>query len=215
MKIEQIAVAELIPYANNQRVHTEDQVHKIADSIKQFGFLTPCIVDKNNVLVTGHGRVQAADSIGMLEVPCIRADNLSEEQVKAFRIADNRLQDLSYFDESKVVSELQDLMDVEFPIWLTGFDDFNGMEIADFDVDEETEEQDKRVLPKMDRLMDEHHDYIVFLFDNKYDWIRTCDLFKIRRVNASVMPDKTKIGIGRVIDGKKLLGMLDAENHSE
>ena len=214
MKIEEIAIEDLVPYKNNQRVHTEDQLHKIADSIKEFGFLAPCIIDKDNVLITGHGRVDAASIAGYKKVPCVRAENLDEDQANAYRIADNRLQDLSYFDDSKVALELQQLLDNEFPIWKTGFDDFNNLDIAEFDEDIEVI-NDQRVLPKMERLMDEHHDYVVFMFDNKYDWIRVCEMFDVKRVNASVMPDKTKIGVGRVMDGKRLLGMLDAENNPE
>jgi len=214
MKIEEIAIEDLVPYENNQRVHTEDQLHKIADSIKEFGFLAPCIIDKNNVLITGHGRVDAALIAGYKKVPCVRAENLDEDQANAYRIADNRLQDLSYFDDSKVALELQQLLDNEFPIWKTGFDDFNNLDIAEFDEDIEVI-NDQRILPKMERLMDEHHDYVVFMFDNKYDWIRVCEMFDVKRVNASVMPDKTKIGVGRVMDGKRLLGMLDAENNPE
>lgn len=208
MQIVEIAIDELNPYANNQRVHTEDQVHRLADAIKRWGFLVPCIIDENNTLVTGHGRLEAAKIVGLESVPCVRAENMSEQEAKAFRIADNRLQDLSYFDDSKVALELQELLDEDYPIWVTGFDDFNGLEIEEFDV--EIEEKDKRVLPKMERMMDEHHDYIVFMFDNKYDWIRACESFNIKKVNASVMPDKTKIGVGRVLDGSRLLDVIDA-----
>jgi len=209
--IVEVPLSDIKPYPNNQRMHSEDQIHKIADSIREFGFLNPIILDSENEIVAGHGRVQASETMGMDKVPVIYADHLTESQIKAFRLADNRLQDMSWFDDDKVADELKDLLDDGYDIFLTGFDDFN-----DFDIDEEIEEiAEERKLPKMERMLDEHHDYLVFLFDNKYDWIRACDRFDVKRVNCSLMPEKTKIGVGRVLKAERLLELLGEENNPQ
>ncbi len=138
LELEYIEVDELIPYEKNQRIHSTDQISKIANSIREFGFLNPIIVDENNVVVTGHGRIEGAKLLKMLSVPCIRAENLSQAQIKAYRIADNRLQDLSEFDEELLKQELELLQDeFNFDIELMGFDlDF----LEDDPVEEETKE---------------------------------------------------------------------------
>ncbi len=212
LQISYVSIADLKPYFRNQRLHTEDQVERIADSIREFGFVMPILLDQNNEIIAGHGRFQASEKLGLTEVPCLYAGHLTDDQVKAYRLADNRLQDLSYFDKQRVAQELTDLLDTGFDIFLTGFDDFDDLKL---DEDDEELVVDERILPRMERIMDEHHDYLVFMFNNKFDWVRVCEEFKVGRVNASIMPDKTKIGVGRVLNGEKLLELLTEKNHSE
>jgi DNA modification methylase len=129
-------VANLVPYARNSRTHSAAQVDKIAASIKEFGFLNPVIVDGENGIIAGHGRILAAQKLGLETVPTIEAAHLTDAQRKAYIIADNRLAlDAGWNDEMLRV-ELQDLDAVDFDLTLTGFD---LDEIAALTADEATE----------------------------------------------------------------------------
>lgn len=111
-------LSELIPYANNPR-HNDEAVDKVAASIREFGFKVPIIVDKDNVIVAGHTRLKAAQKLGFEKVPVIRADDLTDEQVKAFRLVDNKTQELAGWDFSKLDEELCKL---DFPMEQFGFE---------------------------------------------------------------------------------------------
>ena len=117
-----IPVNDLIPYARNSRTHSDDQVTKIAASIKEFGFLNPVIVDGENGIVAGHGRVMAAKKLGMQELPVIEADHLTDAQRRAYVIADNRLALDSAWDIDLLKIELKDLDENGFDLKLTGFE---------------------------------------------------------------------------------------------
>jgi ParB-like chromosome segregation protein Spo0J len=117
-----IPTNDLIPYARNSRTHSEDQVTKIASSIKEFGFLNPIIIDGENGIVAGHGRVMAAKKLGLTELPCIEASHLTEAQKRAYVIADNRLALDAGWDNDLLKIELQDLDADGFDLLLTGFD---------------------------------------------------------------------------------------------
>jgi hypothetical protein len=108
MEVENIKIDELKPYKNNPRLN-DDAVEYVAESIKQFGFKVPIVIDKNNVIVTGHTRLKASKQLGLKEVPCIRADDLTEDQIKAFRIADNKVGEIATWDNSKLQIELEDV----------------------------------------------------------------------------------------------------------
>lgn len=107
MKITEIKVSEIKAYAKNVKKHDDEQVKQIANSIKQFGFRQPVVVDKNNEIVIGHGRVEAAKVLDMDTVPCIKADDLTEEQIKALRIADNKLAEKAVWDNDALAEELK------------------------------------------------------------------------------------------------------------
>ena len=91
MQIEQLKVGDLIPYVNNSRTHSDEQVTQVASSIKEFGFTNPILIDDDGGIIAGHGRLMAAKKLGLVEVPCIRLGHLSEAQRKAYVIADNQL----------------------------------------------------------------------------------------------------------------------------
>lgn len=97
MNILELNIKEVVPYANNPRKNDES-VDAVAESIRQFGFKVPIIIDKNNVIVAGHTRLKAAKKLGLKQVPCLRADDLTDEQIKAFRLADNKVAELSTWD---------------------------------------------------------------------------------------------------------------------
>lgn len=112
MKIEYKNIDDLIPYENNPRIN-DDAVEYVKNSIKEFGFKVPIIIDKNNVIVAGHTRVKASKELGLKEVPCIVADDLTEEQVKAFRLADNKVSEESYWDFDKLQEELDSILNID------------------------------------------------------------------------------------------------------
>lgn len=134
MKIIYKNVDDIIPYENNPR-HNDNAVDYVANSIKEFGFKVPIIIDKENVIVTGHTRLKAAEKLGLKQVPVILADDLTEDQIKAFRIADNKVAQFSTWNMEKLDLELEDItIDMsEF-----GFDDLNIVE-DDEPIDETTD----------------------------------------------------------------------------
>jgi DNA modification methylase len=128
MQIKQRLLSELIPYINNSRKHSDDQVTQIAASIKEFGWTNPILVDGDNGIIAGHGRIMAAKKLNMTEVPVIELAHLSKEQRKALIIADNKLALNSDWDSNLLAIELKDLQDLGFDLNLTGFAD---KELAD------------------------------------------------------------------------------------
>ena len=123
------SVASLVPYARNSRTHSDAQVAKIAASIREFGFLNPIIIDADNGIIAGHGRVMAAQKLGLANVPVIEASHLSEAQRRAYVLADNRLALDAGWDNDLLKIELQDLQAEGFDLSLTGF---NVDEIGNF-----------------------------------------------------------------------------------
>lgn len=121
--IKKISVSDLIPYANNSRTHSDEQVLQIASSIKEFGFINPVIVDGENGIIAGHGRVMAAKKLGLMDVPCVDASHLSEAQKKAYIIADNKLALNAGWDDDILRIELDMLTELDFDLSLTGFSD--------------------------------------------------------------------------------------------
>lgn len=141
-------VAELIPYARNSRTHSDAQVAKIASSIREFGFLNPVIVDGENGIIAGHGRVMAAQLLGLETVPAIEAAHLTDAQRRAYIIADNRLALDAGWDEDMLRVELGELQSEGFDLGLTGFE---LGEIEGFLADPEPEPQtDGNAIPPMD-----------------------------------------------------------------
>jgi ParB-like chromosome segregation protein Spo0J len=120
-KIEILKTDSLIPYARNSRTHSEAQVAQIAGSIREFGFTNPVLIDSENGIIAGHGRIMAAQKLGLAEVPCIRLDHLTETQRKAYVIADNKLALNSGWDETMLGLELAELQDVDYNLELLGF----------------------------------------------------------------------------------------------
>ena len=120
--IEQVDIAKLIPYVNNARVHSEDQVLQIASSIKEFGFNNPVLIDKEDGIISGHGRVLAARKLDLKEVPCIRLQHLTETQKKAFIIADNKIALNADWDQELLTIELDALLADGFAMEILGFD---------------------------------------------------------------------------------------------
>jgi DNA modification methylase len=135
-----IEVDKLIPYVNNARTHSPEQINKIRSSLREFGFVNPVIIDKELNIIAGHGRVLAAKAEGIKEVPCVLVDYLTEAQKKAYIIADNRMAMDAGWDEEMLRVELESLEAEAFDLSLTGFDED---EISDlFKTEKEVEDDD-------------------------------------------------------------------------
>ena len=96
MEIKQIKIQDIKPYEKNAKKHTRKQIDQVANSIKRFGFVQPLVIDKNNELIIGHCRLEASKKLGMTEVPTLKLEDLSEEEVKALRLADNKLNESAW-----------------------------------------------------------------------------------------------------------------------
>ena len=131
MEIRNISVKDLIPYDRNTKKHDKTQINNVAESIKQYGFVQPIVIDKNNVVVIGHCRLLAAKQLKMKEVPCVCVEDLTDEQVKALRIVDNKSNE-SEWDLDILPDELAelDLSDFDFSFGITDDD-----ELPDFEED--------------------------------------------------------------------------------
>jgi len=147
--VEMIALDALIPYANNTRTHSEEQVAQVAASIREFGFTNPVLVDAGNGIIAGHGRVLAARKLGLEEVPCIRLAHLDDKQKRAYIIADNKLALNAGWDDELLALELGALKDDGFDIGLTGFseDELAALVVPEF---EPGSEDDQGKLDELD-----------------------------------------------------------------
>lgn len=134
-EMKMIPVDKLVPYVNNARTHSQEQVNKLRGSLREFGFINPVIIDRDNNVLCGHGRLSAALEEGYKEVPCVYADNLTEAQKKAYILADNRYAEDAGWDEEMLRVEIEALEGMDFDVSLTGFDD---QEIADLFADGES-----------------------------------------------------------------------------
>lgn len=132
-KVERRKVAELVPYARNSRTHSDEQVGQIAASIKEWGWTVPVLIDPEGGLIAGHGRIMAAQKLGIVDVPCMVADGWTDAQKKAYIIADNKLALNAGWDDAMLKIELGDLGDLDFDLSLTGFSDeeLTAFEMAD------------------------------------------------------------------------------------
>lgn len=124
-------IKELKPYKKNAKKHDKKQVEQIANSIKEFGFTQPVIIDKNNCVVAGHGRILGAKKAGLKQVPTVTLEELTEEQIKAYRLVDNKLNE-SEWDSVLLAQELEEIKDLN-------------MDLFGFDLAEEIEQEEKSI----------------------------------------------------------------------
>ena len=143
-EMQLVSIDKLIPYINNARTHSPEQINKLRASLREFGFINPVIIDKDFNVIAGHGRIMAAKEEGIKEVPCVLVDYLTEAQKKAYILADNRMAMDAGWDEELLRVEIEALQAEDFNIGLTGFEgaelealfgDNTGSEAEDDDFD--------------------------------------------------------------------------------
>lgn len=121
-ELQLVPISKLVPYINNARTHSPEQILKLRSSLREFGFINPVIIDRDYGVIAGHGRIAAAKEEGITEVPCVFADHLTEAQKKAYIIADNRMAMDAGWDEELLRVEIESLQAADFDPLLTGFD---------------------------------------------------------------------------------------------
>ncbi len=139
-RMELVPIDRLVPYANNARTHSPEQIQKLRGSLREFGFINPVIIDDDYGVLAGHGRLSAAREEGFTEVPCVFASDLTPAQRKAYILADNRYAEDAGWDEQMLKAEIEALQEQAFDLSLTGFDED---EIADLFADEKDTKEDK------------------------------------------------------------------------
>jgi len=149
MTIEHLKTSDLIPYARNAKKHDASQVAKIAGSIREFGFNNPVLIDKDNGIIAGHGRVLAAQSLALKSVPCIRLGHLTDTQRRAYILADNRLAEIGGgWDEEMLKLELADLAALDVDVAEIGF---GAEDLAELEMEDESETSDADAEPQIDK----------------------------------------------------------------
>lgn len=149
MQVKQISVKEIKPYEDNPR-YNDEAVQYVKESIKQFGFKVPLVISEDGIIVTGHTRYKASLELGLETIPCIIADDLTEEQISAFRIADNKVGEISEWDEGLLLEELKALEEFNFEDF--GFTEYelkaleNSFDVDDFGDLDDYEEPEKTYL---------------------------------------------------------------------
>ena len=209
MEIVNKNIEDLKVYDNNPR-DNDGAVEAVANSIKTFGFKVPIVIDSDNVIICGHTRRRAAKRLGLTEVPCIIADDLNEEQIKAFRLADNKTAELAEWDYAALEQELSELVDMDMTVF--GFEDTEFEEVEEDEIEPDVE---------FTKSLEEKHNYIVLYFDNEIDWLQAESVFDIKRVKEfstrkdGAMPKTPRYGVGRVLHGGTALARLIGVNTSE
>jgi ParB-like chromosome segregation protein Spo0J len=206
LKIEYKKVEDLAPYELNSRTHSEEQVVQIANSIKEFGFTNPILLDGDNGILAGHGRLAASKLLEMKEVPTIQLSELSEDQKRAYVIADNKIALNADWDTDILKMELTDLMDAKYDVSLLGFDDKEILKLFDDEKGAVVGEI------KFSEELLESHNYVVLYFDNDIDWLSAQTHFKLDSVYSKRSNGKPwSKGIGRVVHGGNYLTNLHEE----
>lgn len=194
-------IKELKPYKKNAKKHPKTQVEQIANSIKEFGFTQPVLIDKDNNVVAGHGRVLGAKKAGLKEVPTLCLDDLTEEQIKAYRLADNKLNE-SGWDDGLLKQSLEEIEEINMDLF--GFS-ADAIESDMLEVEPDV---------PFTEVLNEENNYIVLKFNNKVDWINAMGLLGVERVRKlstkkkgekQTKAWKERYGVGRVLDGIKAL----------
>lgn len=200
-------IKDLKPYKKNAKKHSKEQVEWIANSIKEFGFTQPVIVDKNNSVVAGHGRILGAKKAGLKSVPTVCLEDLTEEQIKAYRLVDNKLNE-SEWDVELLNEELEELFDSDI-----NMSDFSFKRTMVDELEEEIEvEKDVKAEVPFTKYVDENTQYVVLKFNNTRDWNHISSILGLKTVKAFSTKKDGKIsqgfmrtGIGRVVDGMEAI----------
>jgi hypothetical protein len=202
---------KLKPNPDNPNRHSAHQIQILAAIIEEQGWRAPITVSKRSgLIVRGHGRLEAALLMGCEVVPVDEQDYATEAEELADLLADNRLSELAELDEGdlrKVIERLRGA-DPDFDVELTGFMED---EIAKL-FNEEEDEGELETIPRMECQPFEHHDYLVFMFHDLRDWMLALQLIGVHEVDYSITRKTKKIGVGRVLSGKRLIELAQKAN---
>ena len=204
MQIIQKKLADIVPYARNAKKHDETQIKNVAESIKKYGWVQPIVIDNDGTIVIGHCRALAAEKLGIEEVPCVVVSDLTEEEINALRIVDNKTNE-SPWDFDLLSAELPeiDLSDFEF----------------DFGIEDEKEKteivEDEAPEVEFSEILGEENNYLVLQFKTDIDWLNAQSIFGLETVKSystrkdgKVTKNMERKGIARVLDGAKVLNEL-------
>ena len=153
LSVQYLPTSDLIPYARNSRTHSDEQITQVAASITEFGFTNPVLIDADNGIIAGHGRVMAAGKLGMESVPCIRLGHLTDAQKRAYVIADNKLALNAGWDIDLLQVELTELEDMDFDLDMIGFSQKELADILDDSLGDMPEVGVKAQDPDQDNTM--------------------------------------------------------------
>lgn len=212
MEIVNLLIEDIKPFKNNPRINGR-AIKVVADSIREFGFKNPIVVDKNMEIIVGHTRLEASKVLGLTKVPVIIAEDLTEEQVKAFRIMDNKSSEFAEWDYTKLLEEMGELQAEDYNIDLTGFTGAELEDILDTLIDEEEEkaEEEKAELEFTAELLEEYQ-YVVLYFDNTLDWTKAKSVLGLDSVKAlRSKGDYERTGTRRIIKGNDIIERLGGE----
>ena len=185
-ELQLVPIEKLVPYANNARTHSPEQIKKLRSSLREFGFINPVIIDRDYGVIAGHGRILAAQEEGIEKIPCVFADHLSEAQKKAYIIADNRMAMDAGWDEEMLRVEIEALQAADFDPLLTGFDE---KELADLFESEE------------DKVKDDDFDLSAAL--EKAAFVERGDVWIVGRHRLMCGDATSAEDVARLMDGKK------------
>lgn len=204
MQIIQKKLADIVPYANNTKKHDETQIKNVAESIKKYGWVQPIVIDNDGTIVIGHCRALAAEKLGIEEVPCVVVSDLTEDEINALRIVDNKTNE-SPWDFDLLSAELPeiDLSDFEF----------------DFGIEDEKEKteivEDETPEVEFSEILGEENNYLVLQFKTDIDWLNAQSIFGLETVKSystrkdgKVTKNMERKGVARVLDGAKVLNEL-------
>ena len=204
MQIIQKKLEDIVPYANNTKKHDETQIKNVAESIKKYGWVQPIVIDNDGTIVIGHCRALAAERLGIEEVPCVVVSDLTEEEINALRIVDNKTNE-SPWDFDLLSAELPeiDLSDFEF----------------DFGIEDEKEKteivEDETPEVEFSEILGEENNYLVLQFKTDIDWLNAQSIFGLETVKSystrkdgKVTKNMERKGVARVLDGAKVLNEL-------
>lgn len=204
MELTKMKIGDLIPYENNPR-DNDGAVDAVKESIKQCGYITPIIVDENNVILAGHTRLKAVKQLGWNEVDVLKIyGGITEEQKKKFRILDNKTNEFADWDTEKLLAELEGL-------------DFEGFDFGLTVEEEEEPGKDKKIKPEVPftEVLGEEHNYVVLYFDNEVDWLNLLSIIDVNtkkslstRKDGKLPKIMERKGVGRVLKGREVLETL-------
>jgi ParB-like chromosome segregation protein Spo0J len=179
LEIEVIETHKLVPYAKNSRTHSKEQITQIATSIEEFGFTNPVLIGESEDIIAGHGRVMAAKELELNKVPCIRLKHLTEEQKKAYVIADNKLALNAGWDENLLKQEIESLQESDYDISLTGFSE---MEIDELLAAEEIIDEADEILHEQSLQVEPAKEYVLILAKDIDEWDEMVEYFQLKKV---------------------------------